>query len=149
MALLIGKTGKSIQADSAWEYIAGVCPALDITARELQKKDGQWTRAKGFDTFCPLGPGWVPFHPDWASARLTTELNDKVVQQDSLTSLIFSIPRLIEHISDCMTLCPGDVILTGTPAGVGPLAAGDRLRVSLESSSLIVLEVEVANRSTP
>jgi 2-keto-4-pentenoate hydratase/2-oxohepta-3-ene-1,7-dioic acid hydratase in catechol pathway len=146
MAILIGRSGRNIPAESALSHVCGVTAALDITARELQKKDGQWTRAKGFDTFCPLGPGWIPFHPDWESARITTELNDRVVQQDSLTSLIFPLSRLIEHISSCMTLVPGDVILTGTPAGVGEIKDGDHLRVRLDGPVSVVLDSEVRPR---
>lgn len=129
LAVVIGERCRMARRDEALGKVAGVTLALDITARALQKKDGQWTRAKGFDTFCPLGPWIAAFHESWLDAELETWLNGRRVQADRLSSLIFPIPELIAHISRVMTLEVGDVILTGTPAGVGPLAAGDRLEV--------------------
>ncbi|HOT30208.1 MAG TPA: fumarylacetoacetate hydrolase family protein [Candidatus Ozemobacteraceae bacterium] len=131
LVLVIGTEAANVSRETALDIVAGVTLAIDVTARELQKADGQWTRAKGFDTFCPLGPVILPFGP-WASdARLTTVLNGKTVQDDWTTSLVFSYADLIAHISGCMTLMPGDLILTGTPAGVGPLASGDSIDVSI------------------
>ncbi|MBF0544962.1 MAG: fumarylacetoacetate hydrolase family protein [Candidatus Riflebacteria bacterium] len=140
MALVISKKARNLSPNEALDFLEGVTVALDITARELQKQDGQWTRAKGFDTFCPLGPFVVPFEKSWLEAELTTELNGKTVQKDSLSSLIFSVPTLLAHITRVMTLEPGDVILTGTPAGIGPLKHGDVLKVKLSASSEIILE---------
>ncbi len=131
LVLVIGKRAANVHRESALDVVAGVTLAVDVTARELQKTDGQWTRAKGFDTFCPLGPIILPFGA-WASdVRLTTGVNGKTVQDDRTTSLVFPYADLIAHISGCMTLVPGDLILTGTPAGVGPLASGDSIDVSI------------------
>lgn len=143
LALVIGRQCRHLTENDALSVVCGVTAALDITARELQKSDGQWTRAKGFDTFCPLGPWIVPFRPEWLSARLVTALNGKTVQEDHLSSLIFSVPRLLVHLTACMTLEPGDVILTGTPAGVGPLKDGDQLRLTLAGPEMLELAVQV------
>lgn len=145
VAVLIGQRCSRVPAVTAWGHVAGCTLALDITARQLQKRDGQWTRAKGFDTFCPLGPVWVslPSPARFRELRLQTLLNGRVVQDDRLGSLVFDVPVLIEHLSACMTLEPGDVILTGTPAGVGPLAPGDLLAVSLSGAVALELAVSV------
>lgn len=143
-ALVIGKRCSDVPESGALSCIAGITLALDITARELQKADGQWTRAKGFDTFCPVGPAILPFG-EWAcDTELVTRLNGAVVQRDRTSSLVFSFAALIAHISRCMTLEPGDLILTGTPAGVGPLAAGDR--ISVEFPGLMRLGLTVDSR---
>ncbi len=149
MAIVISRRCRRLSQREAFEVVAGITVALDITARELQKKDGQWTRAKGFDTFLPLGPCIVPFDRGWLDARLTTSVNDRVVQDDRTSSLIFSIPALLEHLTACMTLEPGDIILTGTPAGVGPLAPGDRVSVTLEGPSTLNLSVTTAAERLP
>lgn len=135
LVLVIGSRASRIRRENALDVIAGVTLANDVTARELQKTDGQWTRAKGFDTFCPLGPVILPFGPWASSARLTTELNGKTVQDDRMTSLVFDFAELIAHISTCMTLMPGDLVLTGTPAGVGPLDAGDTIDVAISCAA--------------
>ena len=112
-------------------YIRGYLLANDVTARDLQKKDGQWTRAKGFDTFCPVGP-WVSDEIDpHAGVTLETHVNDELRQHGSTSDFIFSIPHLLTYISAAITLEPGDLILTGTPSGVGPLQPGDRVEVSI------------------
>ncbi|NLI75203.1 MAG: fumarylacetoacetate hydrolase family protein [Candidatus Riflebacteria bacterium] len=144
LALVIGATCRHTPASEALSKVAGVTLALDVTARQLQKKEPQWTRAKGFDTFCPLGPWIARFTPSWLEARLETRLNGKTVQSDQLTSLIFPVPELIAHISRAMTLEPGDVILTGTPAGVGPLVPGDRVEVRAEGPVTLSLEISCA-----
>lgn len=150
VAVLLGQRCRQASRAEAAAAVVGITAALDITARELQKADGQWTRAKGFDTFCPLGPVWqaAPDPGQWGEITVRTVVNDKVVQHDRLASLIFSIPELIEHLSACMTLEPGDVILTGTPAGVGPLAAGDRVRVELGGPVTMTLAVAVSAART-
>jgi len=131
LVLVIGKRASNVDRETALDVVAGVTLAVDVTARELQKADGQWTRAKGFDTFCPLGPVILPFGP-WASdVRLTTGVNGKIVQDDRTTSLAFSYADLIAHITRCMTLMPGDLILTGTPAGVGAIVSGDTIDVAI------------------
>ncbi|MBF0499376.1 MAG: fumarylacetoacetate hydrolase family protein [Candidatus Riflebacteria bacterium] len=143
VAFVIGRSGRNISASEALKFIAGVTLAIDITARELQKTDGQWTRAKGFDTFCPLGPGIASFEQSWLDCSITTTKNGTIVQNDRLSSLIFPVPQLIQHLSACMTLEPGDVILTGTPAGVGPLESGDHLKVEAEGPVHLSLNVTV------
>ncbi|MBW4716607.1 fumarylacetoacetate hydrolase family protein [Saccharothrix obliqua] len=143
LAVVIGVGGRDIPADRARQSILGYTIANDVTARDLQEADGQWTRAKGFDTFCPLGP-WVETEFDASDVAIRTEV-DGVVRQDSRTSLLLhDIPALIEHISSVMTLRPLDVILTGTPAGVGPLTAGQTVSVTVEG--LGTLTNSVANR---
>jgi 2-keto-4-pentenoate hydratase/2-oxohepta-3-ene-1,7-dioic acid hydratase in catechol pathway len=123
---------REVPAARAAEVILGYTCGNDVTARDLQKRDGQWTRAKGFDTFCPLGP-WIETSVDPSDLAITTTVNGDV-RQDSRTSLLLhDIPTLIEYVSQVMTLLPGDVILTGTPAGVGPLEVGDEVSVTIES----------------
>jgi 2-keto-4-pentenoate hydratase/2-oxohepta-3-ene-1,7-dioic acid hydratase in catechol pathway len=121
-----------VTPDQAPEHIWGYTIANDVTARDLQKQDAQWTRAKGFDSFCPLGPWIVPeVNPN---ARLQTFVNDDTQPKQSATldKMIFQPAFLVSYISQMMTLLPGDVVLTGTPAGVGPLQSGDRVRVEIE-----------------
>ena len=113
------------------DVIFGYTVANDVTARDLQRRDVQFTRAKGFDTFCPLGP-WVETELDTSDLRVTTYLNGDVKQDGTTRDLIFDIPTLVAHISSVMTLLPGDVILTGTPEGVGPMEVGDEVEVSVE-----------------
>jgi 2-keto-4-pentenoate hydratase/2-oxohepta-3-ene-1,7-dioic acid hydratase in catechol pathway len=131
LAVVVGTGGFEIAADRARQTILGYTIANDVTARDLQKADGQWTRAKGFDTFCPLGP-WVDTEFDPADVGIRTEL-DGEVKQDSRTSLlVHGIGELVEYVSSVMTLRPLDVILTGTPAGVGPMQPGQTVSVSIE-----------------
>ncbi|AEF41634.1 fumarylacetoacetate hydrolase family protein [Hoyosella subflava] len=131
LAVVIGRPCKDVPAARARDVILGYTIANDVTARDLQRKDGQWTRAKGFDTFCPLGP-WIETQIDPGDLRITTELDGTTVQ-DSRTSLqIHKIPELVEWISRVMTLLPGDVILTGTPEGVGQVRAGQTVSVTVE-----------------
>ncbi|GAA3877601.1 fumarylacetoacetate hydrolase family protein [Saccharothrix violaceirubra] len=131
LAVVIGVGGRDIPAARAWQSVLGYTIANDVTARDLQKTDGQWTRAKGFDTFCPLGP-WVETSFDPRDVAIRT-IVDGEVKQDSRTSLlVHDIPTLIEYISGIMTLRPLDVILTGTPAGVGPLSPGQSVSVTIE-----------------
>ena len=109
----------------------GYTCANDVTARDLQASDGQWSRAKGFDTFCPLGP-WIETALDAADVQLTTSVNDEIKQNSRTSLLIHDIPTLVSYVTSVMTMLPGDVLLTGTPAGVGPLVAGDSVSVSIE-----------------
>ena len=113
------------------EVIFGYTCANDVTARDLQASDGQWSRAKGFDTFCPLGP-WIETELDATDVQLTTTVNDEVKQNSRTSLLIHDIPTLVSYVTSVMTMLPGDVLLTGTPAGVGPLVAGDTVSVSIE-----------------
>jgi 2-keto-4-pentenoate hydratase/2-oxohepta-3-ene-1,7-dioic acid hydratase in catechol pathway len=132
LALIIGESAAKCTPSSAESKIWGYTIANDVTARDLQKRDGQWTRAKGFDTFCPLGP-WIVREVS-PGARLQTFLNDDAtpVQSACIDQMVFSPGTVVSYISQVMTLLPGDVILTGTPLGVGPLNCGDRVRVEIE-----------------
>ncbi|RKS75083.1 2-keto-4-pentenoate hydratase/2-oxohepta-3-ene-1,7-dioic acid hydratase in catechol pathway [Actinomadura pelletieri DSM 43383] len=132
LAVVIGRMCREVPASRAADVILGYTCANDVTARDLQAKDGQWTRAKGFDTFCPLGP-WIETEADPADLAITTTVNG-AVRQDARTSLLLhDVPTLVEYVSQVMTLLPGDVILTGTPAGVGPLEIGDEVTVIVEN----------------
>ena len=113
-------------------YIRGYTAVNDVTARDLQKTDSQWTRAKGFDTFCPAGPLVTDEIDPWAGVNIETRVNGKIHQQGNTRDFVFSLDTLIRYISDIMTLLPGDLISTGTPEGVGPFVAGDVLEVSVE-----------------
>lgn len=132
LALVIGDRTSNCTPEQAHTKIWGYTIANDVTARDLQKKDSQWTRAKGFDTFCPLGP-WIVRELNPA-ASLQTFLNDnsQPVQSATIDQMVFSPDFIVSYISQIMTLQPGDVILTGTPVGVGPLQLGDRIRVEIE-----------------
>ncbi len=131
LAVVIKREAHRIKAEDAEDYILGFTCALDITARDLQKSDGQWTRAKGFDTFCPLGPA-IAAKLDYQNLRIVTKVNGEVRQDASTSQMVFKIPQLLEAITSVMTLLPGDVVLTGTPAGVGPLQPGDEVSVTIE-----------------
>jgi 2-keto-4-pentenoate hydratase/2-oxohepta-3-ene-1,7-dioic acid hydratase in catechol pathway len=131
LAVVIGRPAKDVQVADALGVVLGYTCANDVSARDLQASDGQWTRAKGFDSFCPLGP-WIETVLDPSDLALSTTVND-VVKQDSRTSLLLhDVPSLIAYVSRVMTLLPGDVILTGTPDGVGPIVNGDSVTVEIE-----------------
>jgi 2-keto-4-pentenoate hydratase/2-oxohepta-3-ene-1,7-dioic acid hydratase in catechol pathway len=132
LALVIGERCANIELDQAQSKIWGYTIANDVTARDLQKRDGQWTRAKGFDSFCPLGP-WIVRELS-VGAKLQTFLNDQPepAQSAGIDEMVFSPESLVVYISQIMTLLPGDVILTGTPEGIGPMEIGDRVRVEIE-----------------
>ncbi|HQN44714.1 MAG TPA: fumarylacetoacetate hydrolase family protein [Anaerolineaceae bacterium] len=131
LAVVIGRRGRWIPMEQALDYVLGYTIGNDVTARDLQRRDGQWTRGKGFDTFCPLGP-WIDTDFDPADALLTCRVNAEIRQMATIRDMVFTIPQLITFISSVMTLEPGDVILTGTPAGVGPMVAGDTVTVEIE-----------------
>jgi 2-keto-4-pentenoate hydratase/2-oxohepta-3-ene-1,7-dioic acid hydratase in catechol pathway len=131
LAIVIGKVAKNVKRAAWRDYVRGFTCANDVTARDLQKKDVQFTRAKSFDTFCPLGP-CIEDDLDVSSLRLQARLNGAVKQDGNTSQMIFPPDFLIEFLSSVMTLLPGDVILTGTPAGVGPLSAGDTVEVEIE-----------------
>jgi 2-keto-4-pentenoate hydratase/2-oxohepta-3-ene-1,7-dioic acid hydratase in catechol pathway len=131
LAVVIARRGRWIAADAVFNYILGYSIANDITARDLQRKDGQWTRGKGFDTFCPLGP-WIDTEFQPVDHMITCHVNGVMRQMGSTRDMVFQVPQLIAFISSVMTLEPGDVILTGTPAGVGPLVAGDTVEVAID-----------------
>ncbi|RAY12385.1 2-hydroxyhepta-2,4-diene-1,7-dioate isomerase [Actinomadura craniellae] len=132
LAVVIGRMCREVPVERAPEVILGYTCANDVTARDLQQRDGQWSRAKGFDTFCPLGP-WIETEADPSDLEITTTVNGEVRQRARTSQLVHDVPTLIAHVSQVMTLLPGDVILTGTPAGVGPLAIGDEVAVTVES----------------
>ena len=131
LAVVIGRTAKNVRRADWRDYVQGFSCANDVTARDLQKKDGQFTRGKGFDTFCPIGPRIVS-DLDVSSLRVTTRVNGETRQDGNTRQMIFPCDVLLEFITSVMTLLPGDVILTGTPAGVGPLAKGDTVEVEVE-----------------
>ena len=131
LAVVVGKPASNISADDAVSYVFGYTIANDVTARDLQRLDGQWTRAKGFDTFCPIGP-WIETEIDPYDLLITCKVNGEVRQMGSTRDMVFHIGALIAYISSCMTLLPGDVILTGTPAGVGILNEGDVVNISID-----------------
>jgi 2-keto-4-pentenoate hydratase/2-oxohepta-3-ene-1,7-dioic acid hydratase in catechol pathway len=135
LGVVIGKRCKAIAADKAKEHILGYTCFNDVTARDLQQKDGQWTRAKSFDTFAPFGP-WIA-NIDPYDADIKTRVNGEVKQSSNTSDLIFGIPSLIEFISHVMTLEPGDVIATGTPPGVGRLEKGDVVEVEIEGVGVL------------
>jgi 2-keto-4-pentenoate hydratase/2-oxohepta-3-ene-1,7-dioic acid hydratase in catechol pathway len=141
LAVIIGVEAKNVQPEDALDHVFGYTCGLDITARDLQIEDGQWTRAKGFDTFCPLGPWAVtdidPFHLD-----LSLTVNGEERQNSNTSMMIFDVPRLVAFLSGIMTLFPGDVIMTGTPSGIGGLSSGDA--VDLTISGIGTLSVSVA-----
>jgi len=127
-----GSTGvRRLDRAGAAKAIFGYTVANDVTARDLQASDGQWTRAKGFDTFCPLGP-WIETDLDPADLELTTIVNGEIRQNARTSQLMHGVAELVSYVSDVMTLLPGDVLLTGTPAGVGPLKDGDEVSVAIE-----------------
>ena len=131
LAVIIGRRAKWVSVEDALKFVWGYTCANDVTARDIQQRDGQLTRGKGFDTFCPLGP-WVSTDVDAADVVITCSVNGQVRQMASTRELIFSVPQLIAFISSVMTLEQGDVILTGTSAGVGPLVAGDSVDINIE-----------------
>lgn len=144
MAVVIGIEAKSVPVARAAEYVLGYTCGLDMTARDLQVADGQWSRAKNFDTFCPLGP-WVETGLDPADLSIELRQNGDVRQSSSTSRMIFDVPFLVSFISSVMTLSPGDVIMTGTPSGVGETRVGDRLEVSIEGIG--TLECRVAGQA--
>ncbi len=131
LVVVIGKRGRWIPPEEAPKYILGYTAGNDITARDLQKKDGQWTRAKGFDTFCSIGP-WIETEFDAADRLITCHVNGEMRQMSSTRDMVFNIRQLVAFTSSIMTLEPGDILMTGTPAGVGPLREGDTVEVNIE-----------------
>ncbi|HUZ36001.1 MAG TPA: fumarylacetoacetate hydrolase family protein [Streptosporangiaceae bacterium] len=132
LAVVIGRLCRQVPASQAAGVIFGYTCANDVTARDLQARDGQWARAKGFDTFCPLGP-WIETGADPADLELVTMVNGEVRQRARTSQLLHGVAALVAYASNVMTLLPGDVLLTGTPAGVGPLSEGDEVSVTIEN----------------
>jgi 2-keto-4-pentenoate hydratase/2-oxohepta-3-ene-1,7-dioic acid hydratase in catechol pathway len=131
LAVVIGRLARDVPAARALDVVLGYTCANDVTARDQQQTDGQWSRAKGYDSFCPLGP-WIETDLDPAAARVTTTLNGDVKQDAPTSLLLHSVPDLVAYVTSVMTLLPGDVLLTGTPAGVGPMDVGDLVSVTVE-----------------
>ena len=137
LAIVIGRICKDVPVERYNDVIFGYTIANDVTARNLQTKDGQWTRAKGFDTFCPLGP-WIETDFVPGSQQITTKVNGEVKQSEPLSSLIFKVPEIIAFVTQVMTLLPGDVILTGTPAGIGPIPEKGEVAITIEGIGTLV-----------
>ncbi len=131
LAVVIGRLCRDVPAARAADVILGYTCANDVTARDQQLADGQWTRGKGYDTFCPLGP-WVETELDPATSRVTTTLNGETKQDAPTSLLLHEVAYLVEYVTKVMTLLPGDVLLTGTPAGIGPMNVGDTVSVTVE-----------------
>ncbi len=135
LAIVIGKKLSWVSPQQAEQGIFGYTLANDVTARDLQKRDGQWTRGKGFDTFCPVGPNLCTMLAE--DAPLTTTVNGELRQRATRNQMIFSTAEIVSYISRCMTLFPGDLILTGTPEGVGPLKAGDEIEIEMPGIGIL------------
>ena len=136
LAVVIGRVCRDVPRERVGEVVLGYTCANDVTARDLQKSDGQWWRAKGYDSFCPLGP-WLATGLDASDLRLVTRLDGETVQDGRTSQMIYDVPALVEFVSAAMTLLPGDVLLTGTPAGVGPMTPGSRVEVEIEGIGVL------------
>jgi len=143
LGVVIGRRCRNLSRDHALDHVLGYTIINDVTARDLQETDGQWSRAKGFDTFAPLGP-WIVSDLDWSGLRVRTRLNGVVRQEATTKSLIFGVPELLEYISAAFTLEPGDVIATGTPSGVGPMQPGDTVTVEIDGIGALTNRVAAA-----
>jgi 2-keto-4-pentenoate hydratase/2-oxohepta-3-ene-1,7-dioic acid hydratase in catechol pathway len=148
LVVVIGRRARDVEPERAWQYVGGYTLGNDVSNRDLQRDDKQWTRAKGFDGFGPLGPMLRLTEPGWvlpvSELRIRGYLDDERVQDGSLGDMIFDIPTLLAHITQCMTLEPGDLIFTGTPAGVSALSPGNLCRVELAGMALGQLSNPVA-----
>ena len=145
IGVVIGKPLRRADEAAAEAAIRGFICANDVSARDLQKSDGQWARAKGFDSFCPVGPKVVE-ELDWRRLEVVTRVNGVERQRGKTADMVFSIPRLLAYISDIMTLEPGDLVLTGTPAGVGPLQPGDVVEVEIPGVGILSNPVVAESR---
>ncbi len=141
LAIVVGKKCEHIKPEEAKDHILGYTCLNDVTARDIQKKESQWLRAKGFYTFCPVGP-WIETELDPRDLRLQAILNGKVVQDDQTSSMIFDVYYLVSYISGFMRLMPGDIIATGTPGGIGPMQSGDEIKIKIEGIGELVNTVE-------
>jgi 2-keto-4-pentenoate hydratase/2-oxohepta-3-ene-1,7-dioic acid hydratase in catechol pathway len=141
LAVVIGRICRDVPVERVSDVIQGYTVGNDVTARDLQRSDVQFTRAKGFDSFCPLGP-WIETELDISDLRVQTYLNGDLKQDGSTKDMIFDVPTLVAHVSSVMTLLPGDVILTGTPEGVGPMQVGDEVEVSISGIGNLTNQVK-------
>jgi len=140
LAVIISREAHDVSVENALEHVFGYTCGIDVTARDLQIEDGQWTRAKGFDTFCPLGP-WAETDIDPGNLDLALSLNGEEKQRSNTSLMIFDVPHLVSFLSGIMTLCAGDVIMTGTPSGIGPVESGDHLEVTIEGIGTLSCDV--------
>ena len=136
LAAVIGTRCRNVRAGEAADVVFGYTCLNDITERDIQYADGQWTRGKGFDTFCPLGP-WIVTDLDPSDLAISTRLNGALRQNSRTSQMLFSLGRILEHITACMTLLPGDIIATGTPENIGPMAPGDTVEVEIEGIGVL------------
>jgi 2-keto-4-pentenoate hydratase/2-oxohepta-3-ene-1,7-dioic acid hydratase in catechol pathway len=145
LGVVIGRRARWVAPEDAAQYVLGYTCANDVTARDLLEQDGLWARGKGFDTFCPLGPSMVTnFDP--TAVRITCKVNGETRQMSSTHDMLFTVPQLIAFASSVMTLLPGDVLLTGSPAGVGPLAAGDTVEIEIEGLGTLTNTAQAETR---
>jgi 2-keto-4-pentenoate hydratase/2-oxohepta-3-ene-1,7-dioic acid hydratase in catechol pathway len=141
LTIVIGRMTKNIEQEDVDAHIWGFTIANDVTARDLQFEDGQWARSKGFDTFCPLGP-WIETDFDVESATLESRINGEVIQHADTTDMVFNIREIVSHVSKNMTLLPGDIILTGSPAGITPIKTGDIIECEIEGIGTLLNPVQ-------
>ena len=144
LAVVIGKVTRNVRIEDVGPHILGYTAANDVTARDLQRSDGQWTRAKGFDTFCPLGPAIDTELDPTEGLSVIARVNGDLRQAGSTADMVFGVGELVSFVSSVMTLLPGDVLLTGTPSGVGPIIPGDRVEVEIEGVGVLVNPVAAA-----
>jgi 2-keto-4-pentenoate hydratase/2-oxohepta-3-ene-1,7-dioic acid hydratase in catechol pathway len=144
LAVVIGKVTRNVRIEDVGPHILGYTAANDVTARDLQRSDGQWTRAKGFDTFCPLGPAIDTELDPTEGLSVIARVNGDLRQAGSTADMVFGVGELVSFVSSVMTLLPGDVLLTGTPSGVGPIIPGDRVEVEIEGIGVLVNSVVAA-----
>ncbi len=144
LVAVVGRRARNVHPAEALAYLLGFTCGNDVTARDLQRRDGQWTRGKGFDTFCPLGP-WIETELDPAALDVIGRVNGEVRQRGNTNQLVFTVPYLVCYITRVMTLEPGDMIMTGTPAGVGPLRAGDLVEVEVQGVGVLANTVEAGS----
>jgi 2-keto-4-pentenoate hydratase/2-oxohepta-3-ene-1,7-dioic acid hydratase in catechol pathway len=137
LAVVIGRIARNVRAEETFRYILGYTCGNDVTLRDLQKKDDQWARAKGFDGSCPLGP-WVETELDPIDVHLETRVNGEVRQSANTSDMVFGVATIIEFVTEFMTLLPGDVIMTGTPEGVGKLEPGDKVEVVVDGIGVLM-----------
>lgn len=149
IGIVIGRTARCVSARDAWSHVSGIVPLNDVTARELQKSDGQWSRAKGFDTFCPIGTPVPPGDRDPRRLEVVTRVNGQVRQHGHARDMAFPIPYVIAYCSSFATLEEGDVIATGTPEGVGPLVPGDVVEVEVVGVGIVRNPVVAGNHPGP
>jgi 2-keto-4-pentenoate hydratase/2-oxohepta-3-ene-1,7-dioic acid hydratase in catechol pathway len=147
IGLVIGRDARNVREADAWDHVASVLPVNDVTARDLQRKDSQWTRAKGFDTFCPVGEPVPIADVDRGALEVLTRVNGEARQHGKVSDMAFSIPFLIAYVSRVMTLEAGDILATGTPEGIGPLSDGDVVEVEIPGVGVLRNPV-VAERAT-